>query len=189
MDQMAEVYTAFAGRHLLAQGSLLDVAMAAWSAHGQSNLLIFNDASGRTVELDLRGTRSEVAARLEIQAPVKAGPGRPKLGVTAREVTLLPRQWDWLATQPGGASAALRRLVDQARRENLGADLARQALEAAHRVMTTLAGDLPDFEEASRAFYARDYSRFDDISGRWPIDIARYTQALVARVEQAQSGV
>ena len=186
MDQ--DAYTAFAGQRLLAQGNLLEVAMAAWSAQGQDHLLVFDDATGRTVDLDLRGTQPEVAERLGGQTPAKAARGRPKLGVTAREVTLLPRQWDWLATQPGGASAALRRLVDQARRENVNADLARQALKAAHRVMTTLAGDLPDFEESTRAFYARDYGRFREISSRWPSDVASYVQVLVARVEQAQAG-
>ncbi len=73
------------------------------------------------------------------------GRGRPKLGVVAREVTLLPRHWDWLNAQPGGASVALRKLVEQARRANGDADRARAAREAAYHFMSAMAGDLPAF--------------------------------------------
>ena len=100
-------------------------------------------------------------------------------GVIAREVTLLPRHWEWLAAQPGGASAALRRLVEDARRA-APADR-RQAQEAVHRVMFALAGDLPDFEEANRAFYAKDYERFDVLTASWPPDVGDYVRTLVRR--------
>ena len=102
--------------------------------------MILSDASGRVVDIDLRGTISEVVARLEPGAPPPRR-GRPKLGVTAREVTLLPRHWDWLAAQPGGASAALRRLVDHARKDGVDADARRQTHETVYRAATTLAGD------------------------------------------------
>lgn len=189
MDEPA-TFTAFAGHRGLAVGSLQTVVAAAKAAHddGQEPILVFDDATGRTVELDFRGTAEDVLARLPAtEPPAKPGRGRPRLGVTAREVTLLPRHWEWLAGQPGGASAVLRRLVEQALRENSGADDARQALEAAHRAMTALAGDLPDYEEALRAFYAKDYARFGGLTAGWPQDIGDYLRRLVANVQDRQA--
>lgn len=189
MDEAA-TYTAFAAQEGLAAGSLRDVALAAKAAHdsGRERVLVFDDATGRTVELDLRGTPDDVLARLAAsEPPPKPGRGRPRLGVTAREVTLLPRHWEWLASQPGGASAVLRRLVEQALRENSGADEARRALEAAHRAMTTLAGDLPDYEEAMRAVYAKDYDRFGGLTAPWPRDVGDYLRRLVATVQARQA--
>ena len=190
MDEPA-TYTAFAGQRRLAAGSLVDAALAAKAAHddGLEPILVFDDATGRTVELDFRGSSAEVLARLSVtpEPPQRPARGRPKLGVTAREVTLLPRHWAWLAGQPGGASAVLRRLVEQALRENTGADAARLALEAAHRVMTTLAGNLPAYEEAMRALYAKDYGRFAALTERWPPDLRDYLRRLVGRVERLQA--
>lgn len=179
---MSATYSAFVGHDLLAHGELADVARAAkaaWEAE-RSPLLIFNDDDGRQVELDLRGEIGDVLARI---APKPAIPqrGRPKLGVTAREVTLLPTQWEWLASQPGGASAALRRLVDQARRG--GASRRREAQEAVHRVLFALAGDLPDFEEINRAFYAEDWDRMAQLMSAWPIGVRSYAERLVTRVQ------
>ena len=94
MDE-ATTFTAFAGHRGLAAGSLGSVAAAAKAAHDQGHepILVFDDATGRTVELDLRGTPDEVLARLPTSdAPPKPARGRPRLGVTAREVTLLPRR-------------------------------------------------------------------------------------------------
>ncbi|MDB5437505.1 MAG: uncharacterized protein JWR47_3762 [Phenylobacterium sp.] len=173
--------TAFAGHRLIARGDLVAVARAA-HPHRREQPLVFDDASGRPVELDLRGSVEDVLARLSPpKLPSKPARGRPKLGVTAREVTLLPRHWEWLATQPGGTSAALRRLVDQARRETVEADAARQAQEAVYRVMTALAGDLPGYEEAIRALFARDRARFDELTGGWPADVRDYVRSLNAR--------
>lgn len=150
---------------------------------GLARLLVFNDANGELVELDLRGSMDEVLARLPsmVASTAKpAGRGRPRLGVTPREVTLLPSHWDWLALQPGGASATLRRLVDQAKRA--GPDLARTARDAAHRVMFAIAGDAPQFEEATRAFYAGEYDSFESLSTNWPKDVRDYVRMLVRRV-------
>jgi hypothetical protein len=173
--------TAFADARIIARGDLRTVACAV-RAHRDQSLLIFDDATGRTVELDLRGSVEDVLARLAPAATSsKPARGRPKLGVTAREVTLLPRHWDWLATQPGGASAALRRLVDQARRETGDADAIRQVHEATYRVMTALAGDLPGYEEATRALFAGDQARFADLTAPWPADIGDYVRSLNAK--------
>ena len=175
--------TAFAGMTILARGPLLDVALAVKAA-GDSGVLVFDDASGRPIDLDLRGTREAVADRLsprEAEAP--RGRGRPKLGVVPREVTLLPRHWAWLAEQPGGASAALRRLVDEARRDDGGRTERRSAQEAAYRFMAAMGGDLPGFEEAIRALYADDKVRFHAEIADWPPDVRDYAIALAERTE------
>ena len=171
---------AFDGDHRLASGPLAEVARAVASAPEPSRVLIFLEASGRPIDLDLRGTPDEVVARLQ-PAPVEAprGPGRPKLGVTAREVTLLPRHWDWLAAQPGGASVALRKLVEEARR-NDGKSQVRIAQTALNRFMSAMAGNLPGFEEAGRALFAGDQAGFDRETRGWPQDIRDYARRLAA---------
>lgn len=175
--------TALAGSRLVARGDLAAVARAAHARRDELPL-IFDDATGRIIELDLRGSVEAVLARLPPPVcPSKPARGRPKLGVTAREVTLLPRHWEWLASQPGGASAALRRLVDQARRETVDTDARRQAQEVAYRVMTVLAGDLPGYEEATRALFANDRPRFDQLTAGWPADIGDYVRELNARTD------
>ena len=189
-------YTAFAGDRRLAAGALGEVAPAVKAAHdaGQLNLIVFDDATGKVVDLDLRGSTEDVLARLStpaepaeratadsLTAPSKPSRGRPKLGVAAREVTLLPRHWSWLANQPGGASAAIRRLVEQAARESEATDAARAAQTAAYQVMYALAGHLRGYEEALRALFAPDPARFAVLIAPWPADIAAYVGALASR--------
>jgi hypothetical protein len=177
-------YTLFSGACRLACGDLQTIAVAAREALTEgltegANLFVFSDHTGRLADLDLRGSSADVAARYADtgNVPPKAARGRPKLGVVAREVTLLPRHWEWLGSQPGGASAALRRLVDQARRENAGPDRRREAREAAHRVMTALAGDLANYEDALRAFYAGEKDRFYELLRSWPAGIGDYVRS------------
>jgi hypothetical protein len=173
----AATHTAFAGPRLLAVGPLSVVALAVRGRGGAA--LVFEDATGRVVDLDLRGSDADILARLQPaggQGEPPRGRGRPKLGVTAREVTLLPRHWDWLATQPGGASVVLRRLVEQAMRSDRPAR--RAAQEAAYRVATTLAGDRPGYEEAMRALFADDRAAFERHSQPWPADIRAYAMRL-----------
>lgn len=180
---MTTSYTAFAGGQQIGHGDLAAIEPAVKSSYGAglAHLLVFDDDTGRLVDLGAGGaiaiTPSDTAE--------KPSRGRPRLGVTAREVTLLPSHWEWLAQQPGGASAALRRLVDQARRT--GSDRVREAREAAHRVMHALAGNAANFEEASRAFYAKDYGRFDQLIAGWPADIRRYVAHLVQRVAATEA--
>jgi hypothetical protein len=156
-------------------------------------LLVFDDSNGRTVELDLRGSLAEVRTRYaqgdsapsspepDATAPApRRSPGRPKLGVVGREVTLLPRHWEWLQDQPGGASVTLRRLVEQARRAGVGIDRRRRSQEAAYRVMTALAGDLPGFEEATRALFAGHRDLFEEHTADWPSDLAEYAAEIAA---------
>jgi hypothetical protein len=167
--------TAFAGRRRIASGELAKVALAAKRAANEGAVLIFDDQTGEVIEVDFRGTAEDVLARLsgrvsDGQAAPRA-PGRPRLGVVAREVTLLPRHWEWLSGQPGGASVALRKLVEEAARANAGRDRARRAQEAAYRFMRVMAGDLPGFEEATRALFAGEAGRFEELTVPWPIDI------------------
>lgn len=176
-------FTAFAGQRRLATGSAGDVALAVKRFEGRPDqpVLIFDDATGRAVDFDLRGEDREILARLAAPSPlqddeaaVPAGPrgrGRPKLGVVAREVTLLPRHWEWLNAQAGGASVALRKLVEEARRATGERDRERQARDAAYHFMSAMAGDFAHFEEASRALFAGDRRRFIALIADWPADI------------------
>ena len=175
---------AFDGVRLIAAGPLTEVALAvkaALAAGAAGPSLTFDDATGEVVDLDLRGSDAEIVARLragEDGAPPPRGRGRPKLGVVAREVTLLPRHWEWLAAQTGGASVALRRLVDEARRADGGASEARQGKAAAYRFLTATAGDLPGFEEALRALFAGDRASFAARIAAWPEDVRAYALRL-----------
>lgn len=171
---------AFVGHQRLAAGPLHEVALAVKAATdlGTAPIFIYDDATGQVIDLDTRGTAEQVVERLVQRiAPEPAppeeprGPGRPKLGVVAREVTLLPRHWDWLSTQPGGASVALRKLVEQARKTSGDSDRRRAAQEAAYRFMSFIGGDLPGFQEASRALFAYDRRRFGDLIAAWPEDV------------------
>ncbi|RKG86253.1 DUF2239 family protein [Corallococcus terminator] len=189
MSSPSARWTAFAGQRLLASGPPAEVVTAARHAldAGDSEpLLLFDDATGRPVDFHLRGSLKEVLARLQsAPAPTEEGseprgPGRPKLGVVAREVTLLPRHWEWLATQPGGASVALRKLVEAARATHGDADRVRQAQAAADRFMTMMAGNAPGYEEAARALYAGDRTRFNKWTRAWPDDIRDCARRLAA---------
>ena len=167
-----DTYTAFAGGKCFATGSLSDVLPKA-KEHGDDGLLIFHDRTGKQVDFNFRGTLQEVLDRA-LPKPPNTGPGRPKLGVVSREVSLLPRHWEWLEEQSNGASAALRRLIDDARKRDSGELEERRRVEAAGRVMTAMAGDLPGFEEAYRALYTRDIDRLRLLISDWPKDVQTY---------------
>jgi len=178
--------TAFIGQERLASGPLAEVALAVMKASrggAEKAILIFNDASGRPLDLDLRGSERDIVARLPQPAPNRQlptedlavseprGRGRPRLGVVAREVTLLPRHWEWLGAQPGGASVALRKLVEAARRASGDLDRSRAARDAAYHFMSAMAGNLPGFEEAARALFGGDQRQFAALIAGWPGDI------------------
>jgi hypothetical protein len=189
-------FTAFVGHRRLASGRLAEVAISikkTTKPTGTEPILIFDDTSGKSLDIDLRGTDEEILARLPPSAPnpetVTAEPpaseprgrGRPRLGVVAREVTLLPRHWDWLAGQPGGASVALRKLVDEARRTGGDRDRHRAARDAAYHFMSAMAGDFKGFEEASRALFADDRRRFGELVAAWPEDVRDHIVRLAFR--------
>ena len=188
--------TAFAGKRLIASGGLLQVALKAQEAANRdkfAQVLIFNDVSGELVEVDLRGTADDLRRRIagtestaaQSNEPVLADgevrkPGRPKLGVVAREVTLLPRHWEWLASQSGGASVALRKLVEQARKANEGSDHLRLAREAAYRFLAAMCGNEPGFEEANRALFAGNQAGFAQAMEPWPSDLRNHALKLAS---------
>jgi hypothetical protein len=174
-----QTFTAYAGERIVGSGAQVEMLRATklhLERHPDASVLIFDDQSGQQVEHDFRGTLDEVLAR---ETPPAPGPGRPKLGVVSREVSLLPRHWAWLEQQPNGISAALRRVVDEASKRDPDAQRARRARDAASRVMTALAGDRPGFEEASRALFAGDHERLQTLTRRWPIDLRRHLARLL----------
>ena len=188
MNEPTPSFTAFISDRRIASGALSAVAAAvkaALDAGADGEILVFNDGDARQIEVDFRGAPADVQQSAELALGVaksgeaaRRGPGRPKLGVVAREVTLLPRHWAWLAEQPGGASVALRKLVEEAARDKTGRDKRRRAQEAAYRFLSAMAGDRPHFEEAARALFAGDKQKFTDCAQAWPRDIADYARFL-----------
>lgn len=181
--------TAFVGAQKLAAGDLADVALAvnARMEDAADPVLIFDDATGAQIDIDLRGTTAQIISRLAAYQgaqPEARKRGRPKLGVIAREVTLLPRHWDWLAQQPGGASQTLRRLVEQARKEDKGRTATRLAHERTYRFMAALAGNFPDFETVSRALFADDMAALTLAMAAWPADVREHVLYLARPVEE-----
>jgi hypothetical protein len=183
-------YAAFARDRLIASGGLQEMLRRTKEhidRHGADGVLIFEDQTGAQIEFDFRGMPQDVLARLRSHplfaagaaAAPRTGPGRPRLGVVSREVSLLPRHWEWLEQQPNGISAALRRLVDEARKREPDRERARRARDAAGRFMTVMAGDLPGYEEASRALYAGDRKRLEKLTKGWPRDIRRHLLRLL----------
>jgi hypothetical protein len=182
-------FTAFGGPRRIASGPLRDVALACKAYvddGGEGRVVIFDDATGRLVDISLRGTPDEVEERARAASREAGGNGRarsrgrPRLGVVAKEVTLLPRHWAWLAAQRGSASATLRRLIDEARRTHEGRDRVRRAQDSAYRFMSVKLGNEPGYEEAMRALYACNQDRFDAEAEGWPEDLREYCMRLAA---------
>lgn len=202
---MQRRYIAFEGSRRIAEGSLVEVVTAARPAvaRRRATTLIFDAETAEQVEIDFRGSLDAVLARLatavapgdhdgapapevaQAEGEAVRGRGRPRLGVVAREVTLLPRHWEWLHRQPGGASAALRRLVDAARKAHDGQDRVRRHREAVYRFTQAMAGDAPGFEEATRALFAGDRARFEQHTAAWPPDVRSHALAMATRAFEA----
>lgn len=199
MSSKQKIYgpiTAFHDEAKLASGMAWDVALVVRDAMAadtdDSAFLCFDDHSGVFIDLDLSGADADIVARLKpakMHPEAKAKPGRPKLGVVSKEVTLLPRHWDWLGQQSGGASATLRRLVEAARKTNTGAQRARQAKAAADNFMRAMLGEEPGYEDAARALYRGEESRFRELIKPWPSDLRDHVLRLVSpafQTEQSQ---
>jgi uncharacterized protein len=189
--EIAHGYTAFAGDRMVAAGALQDIVPRLKRMLGKAGsdpVRIFSDLTGGTLDFNFHGTEKDVLKRLETfvggseGGPASQGPGRPKLGVVSREVSLLPRQWEWLALQPGGASAVLRRLVDEAKRKAAEGNAVKQCQERAYRFMTESGGDLPGYEEAIRALYRKDKKSFLLRLEGWPPDLKTHILRLAAPV-------
>lgn len=178
-------FSAFAGVHHLASGTKAQVARAMNEAQALARacndpILAFDNATGAQLDLDLRGTADETETRYAGEpAPIRKR-GRPRLGVVGKEVTLLPRHWEWLSRQRGGASAALRRLIDQARQDSASADEAVAAQGAAHAFASAIAGNEKGFEEAMRALYRKDPGGVERHIASWPDDVRRHFMTLAA---------
>lgn len=195
-------YTAFDGVRAIGSGTAREVAHAAklaTHAGARGPVLVVNDATSEPLELDLRGTLDDVLARFPLPSATTETPsttmsdddakptrGRPKLGVVAREITLLPRHWEWLGSQPGGASVTLRKLVEHARMASGGKDRRRHAQESTYRFMSAMLGNQPGFEEATRALFAADASRFAQYAAPWPTDLREHVTRLAAAVFHEQ---
>lgn len=202
-NQKNSTCTAFAGSHLIASGNLLDVALQTklrLERGEQETILIFDDETSNLIEIDFRASAETLKNRLQLECNSKPstnetsgagvtetmhgtdgsarGRGRPKLGVVAREVTLLPRHWDWLNQQPGGASVALRKLVEEAKRANVYKDERRAAQDSTYKFMSAMAGNLAGFEEATRALFATNTVRFYEQIKDWPSDIATHVKKI-----------
>ncbi|MBL7546099.1 MAG: DUF2239 family protein [Bdellovibrionaceae bacterium] len=184
-------YTAFDNFNLIAQGSLDEVALDVRKrikSHRDARILIFSDFSGKQMDLDLSGTEKEVLERLKIfknqeTETANPGPGRPKLGVVAREISLRPTHWEWLSNQPGGASATIRHLVDEKMKSNTSPKMkVKQAQETVYKFLHAIAGDLPNYEEALRFLYRKDEKKFRGLILKWPEDIVKHTLTLAEDV-------
>jgi hypothetical protein len=196
----ARKFTAFVGERNIASGPIREtlLELKKWlDRHGEREpALVFEDETGNQVDFDLRGTAEETLERLAShplfaaagapETEPRRGPGRPKLGVISREVSLLPRHWEWLEMQRGGISVALRGLVDEARKRGQSRQLARKAREAAGKFMWTMGGNLPDFEEASRALYAKDDGQVRSFTAAWPKDVRKHVARLVAEARRLE---
>jgi uncharacterized protein len=187
-------YIAFEGDRRVASGNLREVISAAKETldrRKDASVLVFDGTTSGPIEIDFRGSLDDVLARLPASAAAPdameeaaqaapRGPGRPKLGVVAREITLLPRHWEWLAQQSGGASIALRKLVDEARHANKDKDRVRLAQEAAYRFMAAMAENKPHYEEVARALFTGDAERFEAWTATWPADVRDHARRLAA---------
>jgi hypothetical protein len=171
-----QTYTAFADQNMIASGpvdQVLSTLKQRFDKGESSTILVFEDWSGQQVDFNLHGSLYEVLMR-ELPLTPHTSPGRPRLGVVSREISLLPRHWQWLEKQPNGASAALRRLVDQARSQDQESNRVWLAIEASGRFMSAMAGNLPGYEEATRALYAHDRPRLESLIAAWPQDVRQY---------------
>ena len=179
----------FEGDKVIARGGVAEVAPVVREALARADapVLVFDAASSEIVEI---GPNDPAPPPPPQAAPpaTPRGPGRPKLGVVAREVTLLPRHWEWLNGQPGGASVALRKLVEAARREHAGADAVRAAQAAAYRFMSAIAGDLHGFEDAARVLFRGDGPAFAKAVSSWPDDVREHVRVLAAAAFAAPGG-
>ena len=191
-------YTAFDGGDKIAHGSLSEVVLAVKKRLGRAEhglALIFSDDTGKTMDFNFQGGEKDVRKRLEVFAQGEAlpsgeatGPGRPRLGVVSREVSLLPRQWEWLAAQSGGASGVLRRLVDEARKKTHEGGSVKQLQERVYKFLSVIAGDLPGYEEALRALYKKDQKAFRERMAGWPPDVKAHAARLAGPVFPATGG-
>ena len=173
-------YTAFDKFNLVSSGTIEIVALEVrkyMKSSKDTNILIFSDSSGKQMDLDLSGSEKDVLERLKIfknqeSGTTPTGPGRPKLGVVAREISLLPSHWEWLSNQPGGASSTIRSLIEEKTKSSVSGKLkVKTAQEIVYKFLNAIAGNLPNFEDAVRFLYRKDEKKFKDLISEWPADL------------------
>jgi hypothetical protein len=189
-----ETYTAFEGTTRLFRGTIEQVVLQIKERLGRaenSSVLIFSDNTGKTMDFNFQGKVKDVLKRLEIYVskqncgPV-AGPGRPKLGVISREVSLLPRHWEWLANQSGGASATIRKLIEDAKKRSSAHTSIKHVQERVYRFMSVIAGDMTGYEEALRALYKADRKNFLLHMRDWPTDVRTHVVEMAKPIFEAE---
>lgn len=195
MKSEEQRFIAFAGHHQIESGTIEQVAAQAkqYIDDGDTErIAIYNDLTGVIIDLDFRGTVDDVVKRLsdhpmlpreETAEETPRGRGRPKLGVVPREVTLLPRHWEWLGKQRGGSSAAIRRLVDAERKRGRKSEERKEVIEAVHRFIWDIASNFDNFEEVSRALFAGETIKVTDLISGWPPDVQRQVSRMLSRIK------
>jgi predicted ester cyclase len=184
--QNEPLLVAFLGPRRVATGPLREVLLVLkrrFDEQRSEQLLVLELETGRQLQLDLGGAVDEVLERAVSKQ--RRGPGRPRLGVTSREISLLPRHWEWLEQQSHGASGSLRRLVEHAMKLTPGKERARRLRAALAQFLSAVAGDRPNYEEASRALFGGDMPRFEELIQRWPKDIRDYAVHLARQAGRA----
>lgn len=182
-------FSVFAGHRNLVTGPLEEVLPAARDAlrsGTEETVLIFDNTTGRQIDVDLSAAPEVELARIR-SAEHRKGRGRPKLGVECNELCLLPRHWEWLAAQPRSASASIRRLIDAARKNETPEARVREQIDTAAAFMWAMAGDFPGFEEASRALYRQEWELFRERIAEWPDDVRAHVEMLLESVLPGRS--
>ncbi len=195
MDQNTTFFTVFLDQKMLIRGNLSASVLAAAKAKmddNHSRVVIYNDSSGKPIDVELQGSTEDIIKNIEgnpalhqymihpeKQAKKPKKRGRPKLGVTSKEISLLPRHWQWLARQKGSPSATLRRLIDESRKANMGRELVEQSRDAVHAFMWDMCGNFVNFEEATRYLFRNDFVTFYEKISTWPNDIKEHVRRLV----------
>lgn len=185
-----QTYTAFEGFQKLVSSDLEKVLLAVkkrLKAHRDSSILIFSDSTGKQMDFDLSGSDADVIERHKIYTAKTTSPqptvGRPKLGVVAREISLLPSHWEWLNNQAGGASATIRLLIDEkVKLASSDKMKVKNAQEVTYKFLSAIAGDLPNFEESIRYLYRSDRKKFSELVADWPQDVVAHALTLAADV-------
>ena len=178
-----DTFSAYGPTSCIGQGELTDVALAAHRflrTHPDQSALILQDSTCQIIDLDLSGDEALLERKanhypIRSQAPVPDS----KDPITG-EITLLPRHWQWLAEQGGNASATLRRLIDEARRDpkQKADNECRRRQQLTYRFCQALCGDFQGYEDALRALYAADKDSFKTHISTWPADFALRAEAL-----------
>jgi len=180
----------FNGYQRIYQGDLQGLIQQINTKNANTTFLIFNDSTGKILDINFNGSADQIYQSVILTYPeLELKPktrGRPKLGVVAKEITLLPRHWEWLAEQRGGASATLRRLIDQARKATLAESQQRKMHERTYQFLNAIAGNLPNYEECLRALFANDLVTFKKYLTEWPKDIQAYAEQLITQIDDEE---